>query len=191
MAKLVDQLRDEVDILAYRAGDIEALGRLITRWQARIYSYVLAMIGNRDAAWDISQELWLSVVNRLGRGAEIENFTPWLYRVAHNRCVSHLRKTRRLVEGDAACEDAVDERDEGSLTFALRAEDARVVRECLGELTLTLRETMVLFYMDGLSLDDVAEVLGVPRGTVQSRLHYGRLAIKKALVKKGYDDDRR
>ncbi len=189
MAARTEQLRDEVDILAYRTGDIEALERLISRWQARIYSYILAMIGDRDAAWDVSQELWLSVVSRLGRGSEIGDFTPWVYRAAYNRCMSHLRKRRRD-KGQVAVLDAVADEDKSSSEAASKAEDARIVRECLAELTLVLRETMALFYVDGLSINDVAGILGVPRGTVQSRLHYGRLAIRKALMKKGYGDDR-
>lgn len=191
MGGRTDQLRDEVDILEYRRGDVEALTRLISRWQPRVYGYILSMIGDRDEAWDISQELWLSVLSALGGGKGIGHFAAWLYPVAHNKCISHLRKKRRLPKAEEAPFEDADGRAKTTEEVTFRAEDARAVRECLGDLSLVLRETMLLFYMDGLSLEDVARVLHVPLGTAQSRLHYGRRKLKDMLRRKGYGNDRR
>jgi RNA polymerase sigma-70 factor (ECF subfamily) len=186
-----DQLRDEVDVLEYRAGDVQALGRLVTRWQPRVYSYILTVIGDRDEAWDVSQDLWASVVSTLSGETRIKHFAAWIYGAAHNACASHLRRKRRTRESDAATEERQDERTPGTETFAFGAEDARLVREGLADLSLPLREAMLLFYMDGLSLDETAAVLGVPVGTVQSRLYYGRRKLKETLERKGYKDERR
>lgn len=186
MPSRVEELRDEVDILEYRGGNAAALGRLISRWQARMYVYILAMVENRDEAWDVSQELWLSVTDALGGSGGIRRFTPWLYRVAHNKCVSHLRKRHRPGRGEEAAAEGAAEEGEGLDAIVVRAEDARLVREALGELSMPLREALHLSYMDGLTLEEVAGVLGVPLGTVQSRLHYGRRKLKEALTRKGY-----
>lgn len=186
----VEKLRDQIAVLEYRAGDVDALAGLISRWQARIYSYISAMLRDRNAAWDVSQEVWMAVIRALSGRAEIEDFGAWLYGTARNQCFRHLKRERRLEDshGEAADAAEVERDDAGTTVFAW--EDAAAVRECLLDLSLPLREAMFLFYMDGLTIEDVAGVLGIPRGTVQSRLHYGRRKLREMLERKGYGNDR-
>ena len=191
MPDRVDRRRDEILILEYRAGDLNALEALISRWQVRIYCYVLTLARDKEAAWDICQDVWLATISGLRKSERIRNFPAWLYRVAHNKAVSHLRKTRRLEERKDALLQVAEEDSDGTPDLLNSVDDALLVHTCLRELPLAQREVLGLFYLDDLSLGDIAQILDVPQGTVQSRLHYGRMKMKELLLKRGYSHDER
>ena len=189
MSRRTERIQDEILILEYRAGDLSALQTLISRWQRRIYYYVLTLVQDRTMAWDLSQEVWLAVIAGLGKLRRVQNFSTWVYRIAHNKAVSYLRKKHRLNEQEQGLPELVEERAEPPPDRLCAAEDARLVHECLLELPLAQRESLSLFYLDDLSLDEIARLLEVPRGTVQSRLHYGRIKMGQLLLKKGYSHE--
>jgi len=191
VSRRVDRLRDEIEILEYRAGNTSALEKLISRWQAPVYWYLLTMVEDRSAVWDVSQEVWLATVRGLARLKRTENFTAWLYSIAHNKAVSYLRKKRLIADAKDLLLESAPESYSSDPDPSLLAEDASMVHECLHELPLPQRECLSLFYLDDLSLDEIARVLEVPRGTVQSRLHHGRVKMKELLVRKGYDHEQR
>lgn len=185
----VERLKDEIAILQYQAGDHEALSRLIARRQRPLYAYISMVLGDADAAWDVSQEVWAAVVKALRRPRKIRCFPSWLYRTAHNRCVSHLRKKGRY-EPTAEVETAAGGQTcEGGAEAFIVAEDARAVREAIMDLSLSHRETVTLFYLEELSLKEISEILGIPVGTVQSRLYHARLKLKAILSRKGYRNE--
>jgi len=187
----VERLRDEILILEYRAGDLGALEQLIARWQARIYWYIATTLQDRDAAWDVSQETWLAAIQGLGKRRLVQNFAAWLYGIAHNKAISHLRKKGRLDRHEGTLPEAVEDRPAEADDPVGVAEDAQLVHGCLHRLPLAQREALSLFYLDDLSLAEIARILDVPQGTVQSRLHYGRTKMKDLLLKKGYSRDER
>lgn len=187
----VERLRDQILILEYRSGDLSALEKLISRWQTRIYYYIATMLQDKDAAWDVSQEVWLGAITGLGKREPVRNFSAWLYRIAHNKAISHLRRKGRLKRHEEALPETIEELPAEVDDAIGAADDGRLVRECLQTLPLAQREALSLFYLDDLSLEDIAHILGVPQGTVQSRLHYGRTKMKDLLLKKGYSRDQR
>ncbi len=187
----VERLRDQILILEYRSGDLSALEKLISRWQTRIYYYIATVLQDRDAAWDVSQDVWLGAITGLGRREPVRNFSAWLYRIAHNKVISHLRKKGRLDKHQEALPETIEELPAEVGDPIGAADDGRLVRECLQGLPLAQREALSLFYLDDLSLGDIAHILDVPQGTVQSRLHYGRTKMKDLLLKKGYSRDQR
>ena len=189
MAGRVERLRDDVLVLEYRAGDVGALATLIGRWQRRIYCYLLTLLGDPDAVWDVSQDVWLAAIAGLGKSRSIHNFPAWLYGIAHNKAVSHLRRKRRLDNHEEALPEPIEEPSSNEGDSLAAAEDAGLVRECLQRLPLAQREVLGLFYLDDLSLGEIAEILDVPQGTVQSRLHYGRMKMKGLLLRRGYSHD--
>ena len=189
MSRRVERLQDEVLVLEYRAGDIGALEQLISHWQPRVYTYVLTMLGDDEAAWDVSQEVWMGAISGLGKRKRIENFAGWIYRVAHNKAISHLRKKKRLKEREEKLPEAVEGEGGEAVELAFAAEDAGLVRACLVKLPVAQREVLTLFYLDALSLDEIGRILSVAKGTVQSRLHYGRKKMKELLLKGGYDHE--
>ena len=185
MSGNVERLRDEIAVLEYRRGDTGALAELVSRWQRRIWVYISAMLCDDEAAWDVSQEVWVAVVKALGGRKEIRCFSAWLYRTAHNRCVSYLRRRGRQREIEDKRTDGVENAiaPEGEAIFG--AEEAQFVCEAMTKLPLLQREALTLFYLDDMSLKEIGAVLGAPVGTVQSRLHHGRLKLKAILLRKG------
>jgi len=186
MSSRADRLRDEILILEYRSGDKRALERLVSGWQPRVYRYVLAMLQDENAAWDVSQDVWLGAIPGLDRARPIQNFPAWIYRVAHNKAISYLRKKDRLNKREAAFGDVVGRPDDADGDPVCHAEDAHLVHECLRRIPIAQRSALVLFYLDEMSLEEISQVSDVPRGTVQSRLHHGRRKMKDLLLKKGY-----
>ncbi|MHC4400721.1 MAG: RNA polymerase sigma factor [Planctomycetota bacterium] len=186
MPSRAERLRDEILILEYRSGDKGALERLVSGWQPRVYRYILATLQDENAAWDVCQDVWLGAISALDGARPIQDFPAWIYRVAHNKAISYLRKKGRLNDREAALPDGVRQPDDADGDPVCNAEDAHLVRECLRRMPVAQRSALILFYLDDLSLEEIAQVLGVPRGTVQSRLHHGRQKMKELLLKKGY-----
>jgi len=184
VSKKIDRLSDEIAILEYRSGDVEAFGRLMRRWQKRIFRYILAILADEHHALDVSQEVWMAVVTMIGRRREVKHFPALIYTVARNRSFSHLRKQKRhhrttsLGEGEQAVAAP------GSQTGQIETSD--FVRSGLGELSVEHREALTLFYLEGMSIVEIAGILDVPDGTVRSRLHNGREKLRAVFSVKGY-----
>lgn len=179
MSRETERLEDEIAILQYRSGDREALSRLIARRQRPLYAYIRAVLGDSEAAWDVSQEVWAGVVKALRRPRKIRCFSAWLYRAAHNKCVSYLRRKGRAAE----LEDSAPESIPDAIS---QVEDAKALRDALGRLPLPQREARTLYYLDDMPIRSIAEALGVPAGTVQSRLYHAKLKMRAILSRKGY-----
>jgi RNA polymerase sigma-70 factor (ECF subfamily) len=148
------------------------------------------LIQDEGAVWDVSQEVWMAAIKGLRRREAIRNFSAWMYAVAHNKTISHLRKKRRLNEYEEDFPSKVKEPTQEESDPVEIAENAQLIQEALKELPLAQREALTLFYLNDLTLDEIARVLEVPLGTVQSRLHYGRLKLKEFLLKKGFSDEK-
>ncbi|MBC8872443.1 MAG: RNA polymerase sigma factor [Planctomycetes bacterium] len=190
MSSRAERLRDEILILEYRSGDKRALERLVSRWQPRVYRYILVMLQEENAAWDVSQDVWLAAVTGLAKARPIQNFPAWICRVAHNKAISYLRKKGQLNQREAALPHVDEQPDNPGRDPVCKAEDAGLVHECLRRIPVAQRSALILFYMEDLSLEEISQVLDVPRGTVQSRLHHGRQKMKILLSEKGYCHER-
>jgi len=188
MDKNSERLLDEIAILEYRAGKVEALEKLITRWQVRLHAYLASMLENRGDAWDVSQEVWLAVIAALNRKGEIANFPGWLFAVARNNCLA--RRRDKHVSLDEETLEGPSEGDE-AVAAAIAAEDARMLSQCIAQLPSAHREALALHYVDDLSVGEIGEILGIPVGTVQTRLFYARRKLKALLGRKGYGDEGR
>lgn len=189
MGKDTDRLQDEISILEYRSGDLDALVRLLSRWQVKLHAYLVTMLRNEHDAWDVSQETWLAVISGLNRRRGVRHFAGWLYTIARNKCFALLRKRRELptdgteLENEPAGDEAVD--------IVITSEGARALAECIDELPLPQREALVLYHVDGLAVSEIAQVQGAPVGTVQTRLFHARKKLKEMLTRKGYGNDKR
>jgi RNA polymerase sigma-70 factor (ECF subfamily) len=128
------------------------------------------MLARDDLADDVAQEVWLAVVRGLPRLKEPERFAAWLFTIARRSVVNHLR--HRYAE-----QPQVDIADEPDLADGVV--DRVDVRRLLDGVPLMEREVLVLFHLEDLSLEECAEVLGVPVGTVKSRLHRARRLLRE------------
>ena len=154
---------DESLIAAVARGDDAALAELTRRWERPLFRFIHRHTGGRDVD-DLYQETWLRAVRAASRFDPGRRFSTWLFQIALNLCRDWHRKARA---------DPVDPADMDRLPADGAATDARIdARRLLAALPEPQRAVVVLRYFHDLGEDEVAEILGCPRGTVKSRLHH-------------------
>ncbi|MET9269787.1 sigma-70 family RNA polymerase sigma factor [Kribbella sp. NPDC003557] len=157
-------------VVRAQVGEREAVAELVRGWHEAVWGYVRHMLGRDDLADDVSQEVWLAVVRGLPRLKEPERFAAWLFTIARRSVVNHLRQRY----ADQPRVDVDEEPDPADQVV-----DRVDVRRLLGGVPVMEREVLVLFHLEDLSLEECAEVLGVPVGTVKSRLHRARRLLRE------------
>lgn len=171
-------------LLAWKKGDKRAFENIVRATMKRAYAVALGLVGNADDAHDLSQEAFIAA-HRARKSFDIDRpFFPWFYRVLKNRCLNYLKKRARRREISL---DVLEERvGRGSADEELlRRERIEMVWRALFTLSPEHREILVLRNFQELSYSEISEVLGVPEGTVMSRLYYARQALLEALRKEG------
>lgn len=164
-----------------------AFGELVRRYQDRLYNSVLRLTNHPDDAQDVVQEAFVSAYQALGSFKGDAEFYTWLYRIAFNAAVS-LKRKRVLVSLDGGRDgeqtlDPPDQSEETRPGAALeRSEDETLLREGLTRLSVEHRAVLVLKDIDGMKYEQIADALGVPVGTVRSRLHRARLELRDLLA---------
>lgn len=167
-------------------GRRDAFGDLVSRYQARLYNAAIRLVDNPEDAADVVQDAFLNAYQSLHSFKGDAEFFTWLYRIAFNTAISLKRKKRAAVSLDAAGLDGGIEPDDPSdyvkPGLALeRSEDERQLQDAIARLSHEHREVLLLKDIEGLKYEDIAEVLGVPIGTIRSRLHRARLELRDLL----------
>ena len=171
------------------AGDEDLFEVLVRRYQARVVSHVARMVGNRDDALDLSQEIFLKVFQALDRFNPAFKFSTWLFRIAGNASIDHLRKRRpRTVpletpDPDGAGTFSPEQRSPGLDPYGqLRnLERGRAISEAIQDLPDDFRELIALRHFAGLSYEEIAGVKNMPLGTVKNKLFRARAVLKDRL----------
>lgn len=167
---------DAALISEFVAGDKKAFGQLVERHKKQAYLWALGLVGNKDDAYDISQEAFIRAYRSMDRFDQTRPFGPWFYAIVANLCRSWLRRrsvmSRRSVDlDDVAYILATEGTPEQEYTRnALIAQ----LHQALMRLPHKDREVIVLQHFRNMSYDEIAELLAIPRGTVMSRLYYAR-----------------
>ena len=175
------------------AGREDGFEELVRRYQRPIVAYVYRMVGDYDAALDLTQEVFIRVYNSLGRYRAEFKFSTWIYRIAHNAAIDHLRRC-----DNSRTEDLKLESD-GGLTYekplasgapspeqeSEREERRAEIEGVVLNLPPAYRELIVLRHAHDLSYDEIAEVTGLPLGTVKNRIFRAREAMRTHLVERG------
>ena len=171
---------EDVDLIArYLRGDNSAFDELMAAHEDRVFGICLRMLRDREAALDVTQETFLTVFRKADRYKAQAAFSTWLYRVTMNACYDYLRRTKRR-QADALPEghDPADPRAGDPLESAEVRPD---IEAALLELPEEFRSAVVLVDLQGLAIDQTAEILGVPSGTVKSRVYRGRRQLAQLL----------
>lgn len=162
-------------VIRYQQGEHDAFSELIKTWQHKYFLYALKRLGDREAAKDVSQECLLSISRSIGKLSDPAAFPKWSFRILERRCIDWLRKTIREREviqtQEFLPEVEVQDGTEASLS----------VEKLLDQLDSKLAALLRLFYLEDLSIEEIAEVLEVPTGPVKSRLFYARKLMIKVL----------
>jgi RNA polymerase sigma-70 factor (ECF subfamily) len=170
-------------VLRCQAGDEAAFTKLMGTFEARTLGYLRGIVG--DDAEDVQQEVWLAVYRHLGGLADPGAFRTWLFRTARHRAIDFLRQRKReheliddvppdatSVDAWLADDDESETVDDGALTAALMA------------MPPPQREVVLLRYRDGLSYQEIAQVVGRPIGTVRTRLHHAKKRLQESLIRR-------
>lgn len=168
------------------AGDTNAFGELVRRHQDRLYNAVYRFVGNTEDALDVVQEAFLSAYQSLDSFKGDALFSTWLYRIAVNTAISLKRKKRVLARlPDRNGENGLEVADQSELnqpgSAMERAEEQRKLHQALSRLSPEHRVVLVMKELEGQKYEDMAATLGVPIGTVRSRLHRARLELRELL----------
>ena len=163
-----------------RRGKVEPYNTLVSRWEKRIYNYLLKLVGDREDALDLSQEVFLKAYQNLARLEDLNRFAPWLFRIAHNEAYSLLRKNRPdsvELTGDPLPADPSPR--------LLPLEVSLAVESALKRLSADQREAVVLKVYQGFKFEEIAEILGCPVSTIKSRVYSALDALKGTLAPLG------
>jgi RNA polymerase sigma factor (sigma-70 family) len=174
MQNSAEQIADELLVLDAQDGRGDALELLVSRWQKRLWWHAYHLTGQTDTAWDITQESWLAIVRGLGRLNDPARFGSWAYQIVSHKAFDWRRRNGResLTE--------IESNDPAATTIEReRAEATGDVRDILRRLPARSQVVLNLYYLEGFSLAEMAEILGAPAGTMKSRLHTARIEFRK------------
>ena len=175
-----------------QSGGTAAFAHLVRRYQDRVFNACLRMCRNPADAEDLTQDVFLKAFDKIRTFEGKSGFYTWLFRIAVNVSLSHRRKSRlRLVEslnGDGetgpASDRVADLRADNPAEAAQRHELRRRVAETLGSLEDHHRVILVLRDLQGCDYEQIGQIMDVPRGTVKSRVHRARVALREALERR-------
>jgi RNA polymerase sigma-70 factor, ECF subfamily len=180
---LIFRAVEDADLIRQAArGSVEAYNLLISRWEKRVYNYLLRLTANREDALDLTQDVFLKAYQNLRKLDNAERFAPWLYRIAHNEAYSMFRKRRPETDVDEL-EPAGTEMGitvGGSSVFPM--ELSLAVASALERLSPEQREAVVLKVYQGFKFEEMSEILSCPVSTVKSRLYTALELLKLELA---------
>ena len=176
----------ELLVLRCRRGQRDAFEEMVRSWEKQLFYYIRRLVDDEQDAWQILQETWVKVLRGIRKLREPTKLPVWLYSIARKTAISHLRSKytkQAVLEHNANLCDVEDN------TNNLAFENAEQVHYGLGQVSLHHREVLTLFFLQDLSVEEIAGVLEIPDGTVKSRLYYAKRALKTVLEeeKKKYE----
>ena len=172
-------------------GEVAAFDQLVLRYRGRVYSVIYNLTSNREDASDLTQDAFIKSFQSINRFQGQSSFFTWLYRIAVNSTLTHLRKNRlrtffsfeKINEEDKVSAEVIaaltDESGADHETFARELQEK--LNEAMQKLSIPHRTVITLFEIDGLSHQEIAEIMNCSVGTVRSRLHYAKQLLQAEL----------
>jgi RNA polymerase sigma-70 factor (ECF subfamily) len=181
-AVMAELIIDDRVIEACREGDREAFRLLFETYKDKVFSLaVYSFGGDEAAASDVSQQIFLKLMTAIGQFRGDSAFTTWLYRMVVNACIDEQRKRRRFLPfGDSVPMSKIEDRRPQEKRYA-RLEVSESVQAAIKELSPKLRMPILLKYVEGLSYEEIAAVMGCSKGTIASRLNRGHQKLAQRL----------
>jgi len=196
-----DELPDSLLVAKAKKGDWSAFEQLFWRYHEKVYTFAWHFLQSRELAEDVTQDTFIKAWESLHSLKSNDAFQAWLHQIARRLCLDTLRKRAwetSVSEFNVPADQQISEDGEGEVELFLAGvestdsldpeevvienERKRAVHEAIAQLSPPLREVVVLHYLEGLSVDEVAKVLSVPIGTVLSRLARARKALRRTLA---------
>lgn len=182
LAVMAEAKVDDQVIKACQQGDREAFRLLFEAYKDKVFSIaVYSLGGDRAVASDVTQQIFLKLLTTIGQFRGDSQFTSWLHRLTVNCCIDEQRKRRRWLGLEETSMNRTRDRDPYERRYE-RMEIAGVVKLAISELKPKFRLPVLLKYVEGLSYEEIAEVLGCSKGTVASRLNRGHKELARRLA---------
>lgn len=174
-----EQITDELLVLDWQSGDEHSLQKLFDRWHLRLVRYARRLTQCDDGAADVAQETWIAMIRGIGRLDDPKTFPAWAYRIVTRRASDWIRhrQRRRKIEGPPTTEQV-----EAPTSSNPSHDNTDEISAALARLSEKFRTVLVLRYLEDMSVAKIAEILGHPVGTIKSRLHHAREAVRPYLT---------
>ncbi len=180
MKKSRDQIYNELLVIKSQQGDKDAFNELVGRWQKRLWNYAYRVTGSESAAWDIIQESWHGIIKGIRKLNDAALFGSWAFRIVNNKCADRLRKQRQQNKlDDELVKNIRDESNESEGDGK-----SELLLEAVRKLSPERRALVTLRYREGFDIEQIAKIIGVPEGTVKSRLHRTLNQLKDIVERK-------
>lgn len=188
--ELLSAADDAVLVVQAQAGDLDAFEELVRRYRNDVFRLAYHYLRNREEAWDLSQEVFIKVFRSLTCFRGDSNFKTWLLRITANQCKDYFKK-RRL--DTVAFDDRIDSTAPGKQLepghAVLAQEIGEAIQAAMAKLPHKHRTAFVLREFEGLSYEEMAQVMQCSLGTVMSRLHHARKKLQQSLIRMGIAED--
>jgi RNA polymerase sigma-70 factor, ECF subfamily len=186
-------LTDNELVVIIREKDQERYGEIIERYQGKLFSYIYRLIGNRDEAQDLLQDVFIKAFRNLNSFDAERKFSSWIYRIAHNEAVNHIK--RKSLKRFISWEDVVSVKDklitssveDGADEAWVKKEMRKEVSDAVDKLPLKYKQVLLLRYFSDKSYEEISEILGRPVNTVGTLINRAKGKLKMRLK----DIDRR
>lgn len=185
MNDTLDRVYERLLVLRCQAGDEGAFAEIVGRYSPRLRLFLRQMLGgDAHGAEDVLQEVWFDVFRSVGKLQDLGAFAGWLYRIARDRAYRVLRRKRAVIrpidETELPSASSDDDRFDD--------EDRRLVHASLDGLPHAQREVLLLRFIEDMSYDEIAAAVGCGVGTVRSRLHYAKRAMRESMERNAHDE---
>ncbi len=177
MSEAAEHLYEQVLVLRFQAGDEVAFTELVRCYHDRLRYYLRRLSVDESTVDDVLQDVWLKVFRGLAKLRRPRALPVWLYRIARNAALAEHRRHRAVVELEQ--EPQAPSSAQRHTDFA--PEDAGRIHAALDRLPPHHRDVLVLRFLEELSYEDIADIVGSPLGTVRSRIHYAKHALRQAM----------
>lgn len=174
----LERAQEQLWILRARQGDHQAFHELVGKYDRRLLYFMRRFERDPERASDLVQDVWLTVYRKIGKLELPEAFRTWLYRIAHAKAVTAIRREVRSDPQEHSLHNVNQTSRDGS---SRRLDEADLVHRALERISTDHREVMVLRFLEQMTLEEMGEVLACPPGTIKSRLHYAKEAMRRAV----------
>ena len=179
---------EQLPVSQAKAGDPAAWDTPFKRYQLPLYAYVFELIHDEQSSLDVVQETFISAARYIGGLRDDEKFGSWLFGIAHQKCIQRWRRRSREADTLQELAAASPELEDGPADLLIRQEQEAEFMELLNQLPPPQRSVLLLHFLEDFSIEEISAITAAQPGTVKSRLHYAKRALRKLLEEKSNED---
>ena len=181
--KTPDDTLDQLLVLQCQQGDEAALAELVCRWQPKLARHAYRLTENHEAISDIVQETWLAVVRGLRKLDDPACFRPWAYRIVTNKCADWIRRQQQLRKTQSSLANEAPSNEPSSDN----SDEIALLQQELKLLPQEKRTILTMFYLEEMPINEIAQAMNIPEGTVKSRLFHARKLLQSKLERQHHE----